>query len=353
VTRRETMWAWGLGTAAVLVFLYLLRGMLLPFVAGLALAYFLDPVADALQRLGMKRTPAVVLIMAAVISCAVGLLVILVPLIQAQVMTLIDNGPDYAARVWESVKPVIAWLMSHLPPDQADALQNVLDGNNLNILSWAGTFLQKMLRRGAAVFTLLSVLIITPVVTFYMLRDWDRLIAKIDSWLPRGHAAAIRGIARDIDRILAGYLRGQSTLCLVLAFYYGIGLSFTGLDAGLVMGISTGLLSFIPYIGGIAGLIIGMALAIVQFSDWLSILTVLAVFLGGQFLEGYVLTPRLVGNKVGLHPVWVLFSLFAGASLIGLLGILIALPVAAVVGVLVRRGLRQYLGSSMFQDGAP
>ncbi len=351
IIRRDAFRIWGIAFAAFFLALYLLRGMLLPFVAGLALAYFLDPLADRLERAGLKRTPAVMVITVSVMLALIGLLVVLVPVIQVQVITLIDNAPGYADRVWEAVFPHLRWALDHLPPEQVRTLENSVGNYAGNLVDWVGKLARGVLSRGAAVINLLSLLVVTPVVTFYLLRDWDRMVALIDGWLPRKSAPTIRDMARDIDRTLAGFLRGQATVCLVLALYYGLGLSLAGLDAGMLVGIGTGLMSFIPYVGGIAGFALGAILAVVQFTDWPSIAGVIGVFVGGQILEGYVLTPRLVGNRVGLHPVWVLFALFAGASLFGFLGILVALPVAAVIGVLTRHALRRYLASGAYRGG--
>ena len=350
--RRNVFRNWVIAFVAFFLVLYLLRGMLLPFVLGLALAYFLDPLADRLERLGLKRTPAAVVIIVTVMLSVIGLLLVLIPAIQVQVITLIDNAPGYADRVWAFLSPHVRWVLDHLPPDQVQTFEKSAGNYAGNLVDWTGKLARGLLSRGFAVINVLSLLIVTPVVTFYLLRDWDRMVMRIDGWLPRKSAPTIREMAHDIDLTLAGFLRGQATVCLVLALYYGLGLSVAGLDAGLLVGLGTGLLSFIPYVGGISGFVIGMILALVQFTDWPSIMGVVAVFVGGQALEGYVLTPRLVGNRVGLHPVWVLFALLAGAALFGFLGILVALPVAAVAGVLTRHALRRYLASAAYRGGA-
>ncbi len=350
--RRDVFRLWVIAFAAFFLLLYLLRGMLLPFVSGLAFAYFLDPLADRLERTGLKRTPAVVVITVSVMLALIGLVVILVPLIQVQVTSLIENGPAYAEQTWRDIKPHAHWVLDHLPPEQVKALEDSFGNYSGTLVEWTGKLARGLVSRGFAVINVLSFLIVTPVVTFYLLRDWDRMVARVDGWLPRKTAPVIRSMARDIDITLAGFLRGQATECLILAVYYALGLSAAGLDAGLLVGIATGVMSFIPYVGGIAGFVLGVFLAVLQFSDWPSILGVVAVFMGGQVLEGYVLTPRLVGNRVGLHPVWVLFALFAGSSLFGFLGILVALPVAAVIGVLARHALRRYLVSGAYRGGS-
>ena len=198
---------------------------------------------------------------------------------------------------------------------------------------------------------LISLLVITPVVAFYLLRDWDRLIARIDTWLPRDHAETIRERVREVDRTLAGFLRGQGTVCLILGLFYAIALSIAGLDFGLVVGLVAGLLSFIPYVGAIIGLVLSVGLALLQFDDWLRVAIVAGIFFVGQAVEGNFLTPKLVGESVGLHPVWIIFGLLAGGALFGFVGVLLAVPAAAVIGVGVRFALDRYLQSPYYRGG--
>ena len=196
---------------------------------------------------------------------------------------------------------------------------------------------------GLALFKLASLLIITPVVSFYLLRDWDRIIAHMNSLLPPGHASTIRGLTAEIDDTIAGFVRGQANVCLILGFYYGIALSLAGLESGLLVGFGAGLISFIPYVGASVGLVVGVAIAIAQFSDWLPVFLVAVIFIVGQVAESYVLTPKLVGDRVGLHPVWIIFALLAGGALFDFTGVLLAVPAAAVIGVLARFGQARYL----------
>ena len=350
---KRTLRGWLIAIALFFLALYVLRGMLLPFVAGFALAYFLDPIADRLERAGMRRVPAVVVLSVAFALVVAGLAVVLVPVIQAQIVTLIGNAPGYADRFWAAISPHVDWAIDHLPPEQVQSLKDAAGGFAGNAVSWLGGFAKGLLKQGFAVINVVSFLVVTPVVTIYLLRDWDRMVARVDSYLPRAQTPTIRAIFADIDRTLAGFVRGQATVCLCLAAIYGGGLSLVGLEAGLLVGIGTGLLSFIPYVGSITGFAISMVLALVQFSDWAHIAGVMAVFGVGQTLEGYFLTPRLVGNRVGLHPVWVLFALFAGGNLFGFLGVLVALPVAAVIGVLVRYALRRYLARDAYTNETP
>ena len=192
----------------------------------------------------------------------------------------------------------------------------------------------------------------TPIVAFYLLRDWDRVVASVDGWLPRRHADEIRSIAREIDGVLSGFLRGQFIVCLALAAFYGVGLSLVGLDFGLIIGISTGLLSFVPIFGMLIGFAVGVGVALAQFGPTLHVILVVVVFMVGQFLEGHVMTPRLVGSRVGLHPVWTIFALLAGGALAGFTGLLVAVPAAAAIGVVARHAIRRYLASAAFKRGS-
>ena len=201
---------------------------------------------------------------------------------------------------------------------------------------------------GAKVIDVASIMVLTPLVTFYLLRDWDLLVARIDGWLPRKSAPVIREQFSRIDETLAGFVRGQASVCLILGSFYATGLSIVGLEFGLLVGLGAGFISFIPYVGASIGLAVGFTIALVQFSDWMPIAIVVGIFLTGQTAESYVLTPKLVGERVGLHPVWLIFALMAGGSLAGFTGVLLAIPVAAIIGVLVRFGLAEYLKSALY-----
>jgi predicted PurR-regulated permease PerM len=209
--------------------------------------------------------------------------------------------------------------------------------------------LTSILTGGLALVNLLSLLVVTPIVAFYLLTDWDRMVARVDSWLPRQHVETLRGLAREMDDAMAGFIRGQAVVCLLLGLFYAIGLSLAGLNFGLLIGLGAGVLSFIPYVGSLTGFLLSIGVAIVQFwPNWAHILAVAAIFALGQFIEGNFLSPKLVGNRVGLHPVWLMFALFAFAYLFGFAGLLLAVPLAAAVGVLTRFALRKYLTSAFY-----
>jgi len=340
---------WLAGLVLALIALYLLRAVLLPFVAGLALAYFLDPLCDRLEKWGCGRALATTLVLIGFTIFVIAVLLLLIPLIQAQVVGLIASLPAVVAGLLARVEPLLRLADEHLAPGEMANLKSALGSQAGGIVRWIGGALATVLTSSLALVNILSLIFITPVVTFYMLRDWDRLVARIDACLPRQNADVIRAQARLIDQTLAGYARGQATVCLVLGVLYAAGLTLVGLDYGLVVGLLAGLLSFVPYVGTITGFVTSMGLAFAQFSDPLSIGLVFVIFLIGQVLEGYVLTPRLVGDRIGLHPVWVIFALLAGGALFGFVGVLLGLPAAAVVGVLIRFALGRYMESPYYR----
>jgi predicted PurR-regulated permease PerM len=215
--------------------------------------------------------------------------------------------------------------------------------------TWIAGFLRGLWSGGQAIISVFALLVVTPVVAFYLLIDWDHMVAAVDEWLPRRHRDTIRTLAREIDRAIAGFIRGQSAVCLILGTFYAVGLSLIGLNFGALIGMSAGLLSFIPYVGSLTGLVLSVGVAVVQFwPDWTWIAATLGVFIVGQFFEGNILSPKLVGASVGLHPVWLMFALFAFGTLFGFVGLLLAVPLAAIVGVLGRFALRQYLASALY-----
>lgn len=353
MTQGQKLKVWLGGLAVALVGLYLLRGVMLPFVAGMAIAFFLDPLADRLERAGLSRTAATALITGTFFVLVALLAVILIPVIQEQVVAFIHRIPTYVDTLNERINPLLVELKRKLSKGDMDKLRTSVGEHAGEAVTWALGLLKRVLTGGLAIINVLSLLFITPIVTFYMLRDWDRMVAKVDSWLPREHADTIRAQVAEINRTLAGFIRGQASVCLALGAFYGIGLSLVGLDLGLVIGLGAGLISFIPYLGTIAGFVTGIGLALAQTQSWELPALVAGIFVAGQMLEGNVLTPKLVGDKVGLHPVWIMFALLAGGGLFGFVGLLLAVPVAAVIGVLSRSALRRYLRSSLYHGHMP
>lgn len=344
---------WLIGLTVFVLLLYLLREVLLPFVAGMAIAYFLDPLADRLERAGLSRTMATSVITAAFFVVVVLAFVLLFPVVEGQVTAFVHRVPGYLDALGERIEPLVAELKRKLSAGDIEKLRSSAGEYAGTAVAWVVDFLKRLLTGGLVVLNLLSLLFITPIVTFYLLRDWDVMLARVDGWLPREHAVTIRAQAKEINRTLAGFIRGQALVCLILGAFYGLGLTAVGLDLGLIIGLVSGLVSFIPYLGTISGFVVGVGLALAQSPGWELPALVAGVFLAGQLLEGNFLTPKLVGDKVGLHPVWIMFALLAGAALFGFVGILLAVPVAAVIGVLVRFALGRYLESPLYHGNHP
>ncbi|SDG43613.1 MULTISPECIES: AI-2E family transporter [Thalassobaculum] len=350
MTRRERQIFWLLFLAGFLILIYVLRDVLLPFVAGMAVAYLLDPVADRLERLKLSRTLSTTIVVLAFFIITIGLMLLLLPLLQTQVEQFANAVPTYVELIRERVGPKIQELLSGF--DEESAVNKLPDIAG-NALTWVGNIFGKLLSGGAWLANVLSILVITPIVSFYLLRDWDKMVATIDGWLPREQAPTIRTQMGAIDRTLAAFVRGQGTVCLILGVFYAIGLSLAGLNFGLVIGLFAGLVSFVPFVGSTLGAILSVGLAAAQFDSWQPVAIIAGIFLAGQLIEGNFLTPNLVGDAVGLHPVWVIFALLAGGALFGFLGVLLAVPVAAVIGVLTRFALEHYLASPLHLHGIP
>ena len=345
---------WSVAAFVAVLLLWLFSGILLPFVLGMVIAYFLDPVADWLERRGVSRLWATVLILGLFVLIFAGVLVILVPVIANQIGGLATRVPEYVDRIQTIIESIrsssIGWL---LPEGEANLKQDLatLFSEGSGIIS---SFIASLWSSSLAVVNFVSLFVVTPVVAFYMLLDWDRMVDKIDDWVPRQHVGTVRRLFRDIDRSVAGFLRGQGSLCLILGTFYGVSLSLVGLNFGLLIGLFAGLVSFIPYVGSISGLLLSVGVALVQFwPEWPWIVAVAAIFFVGQFFEGNILQPKLVGASVGLHPVWLMFALLAFGAMFGFVGLLIAVPSAAAVGVLVRFALTQYLQSAMYFGREP
>ena len=335
-------------TFALIVFvLWLLREVLLPFVAGMVLAYLLDPIVKRLQRVGVGRLPATLLIVGLFVITFVLLLILIIPILGGQFTAFIDNLPTTIARLQGLVAdPSRTWLRRVLGDTVRDADVGELVKQSS---AWIVTFVRSLWSGGQALISILSLLIVTPVVAFYLLFDWDRMVATVDSWVPKPHRETVHALAREIDAAIAGFVRGQTAVCLILGSFYALALSLSGLRFGFLIGLLSGLITFIPYIGSMTGLVLAAGIAIAQYwPEWSPILVIVGIFFAGQFLEGYVLSPKLVGESVGLHPVWVMFALFAFGYLFGFVGLLLAIPLAAAFGVLARFALRQYRASSLY-----
>jgi predicted PurR-regulated permease PerM len=336
---------WGIAAVAVVLVLWFLGDVILPFVLGAAVAYFLDPVADRLERLGLSRALAVTTITAVAVLVLVIVALLVIPSIVAQAVALFDAAPQLARDLQEA-------LGRHLPSlyEPGSALNQSLQSVGETIRERGGQLLQTALSSAASLVNVAVLLVVAPVVAVYLLYDWDHMVARIDHLLPRDHAPIIRRLAGEIDAALASFVRGMGTVCLILGSFYAVALMLVGLQFGLVVGALAGLLTFIPYVGAIFGGALALGLALFQFwGDWLSIALVAAIFVSGQVIEGNFLTPRLVGSSVGLHPVWLIFALSAFGTLFGFVGMLVAVPVAAALGVIARFAVAEYQKGRLYR----
>jgi predicted PurR-regulated permease PerM len=328
---------------------WLLHEILLPFVAGMALAYLFNPLAARLERLGVDRLIASLVIIGLFVLSFIILILIILPILGGQLSAFIDNLPGYVRRLQAVVgDPSRPWLRR--------VLGDNLSGTDVSLTDlvsqgagWITSFMKSLWSGGQTLISVFSLMVVMPVVAFYVLYDWDRMMQTVDGWIPIPHRETVRSLARDIDLAIAGFVRGQTGVCLILGSFYALGLTLVGLNFGLLIGLVSGLITFIPYVGSMTGLVLATAVAVAQFwPSWTPILIVVGIFFAGQFIEGYVLTPKLVGRSVGLHPVWLMFSIFAFGYLLGFVGMLLAVPLAAAIGVVMRFTLRRYMASSLY-----
>ncbi|MCS6853945.1 MAG: AI-2E family transporter [Elioraea sp.] len=341
-----------LGTLAALLFaLHLFSSILLPFVLAALIAYLLDPIADRLEAIGVPRGLAAILLVVALLAAIVAFLLLFYPLILAQITILISLIPQYIRLLGDLIQQSLLWLEDTLGPEFVDQRLRQLALNQVNtMIGWLTGAIASVVGGGVQLINVLTLVVVTPIVAFYLLRDWPKIIARLDSWVPRRYAPTVREIAGEIDRILSAWVRGQALVCLILALFYATALTAAGLQLGLIVGLSAGILSFIPYVGTLTGFVVGVGMAAAQFGTWSGVLTIAGIFVFGNVVEGYVLYPRLLGERVELHAVWVIFALFAGGAVFGFLGVLLAVPIAAAIGVIVRHWLRRYLASELYRD---
>lgn len=345
---------WLLAAAALLTLLWMIGDVLLPFAAGAVIAYFLNPLADRLARVGIGRTPAAALIIVVSLLLLIAAIIALGPLIADQLRQLADTLP----RDLERLLPVIeSWARGWLGARYDGIAASFERGLAGMAQSWTGSMtwaLQQVWDRGLALVNLLSLLLITPVVAFYLLADWPRVVARVDGMLPRDHAVSIRSLADEINGAVAAFVRGQGTVCLILAVIYAICLTMIGLRYGLIVGLAVGFASFVPFVGWSLGFVLAGAIAVAQgWPEMGLLIKVIILFAATAALDAAVLSPKIVGPRVGLHPVWLIFSVLAFGSLLGVAGVLIAVPIAAAIAVLVRFALAAYLDSDIYRGSTP
>ena len=345
---RRQIFFWLIALTVFVGFLLVFRSILLPFIAGMALAYFLDPVADWFERRGLSRLMATLVILISFVAIFAVSLVVVVPVLVTQAVDLGGRIPGYITEL-QALLVSEATLLPDWVGSQLGQIKESFAALLKEGAGFVGTIFQQIWNSGMALLDIAALFVVTPVVAFYLLLDWDKMIEKVDSWVPREHVGTVRELARQIDQAIAGFVRGQGSVCLILGVIYAVGLMLVGLNFGLLIGLFAGLISFIPYVGSLVGLVLALIVAIVQFwPDYIMIGAVIGVFVVGQFFEGNILQPRLVGSSVGLHPVWLMFALFAFGALFGFVGMMIAVPAAASIGVLVRFAISRYLNSDLY-----
>ena len=353
----NALWARNLFWAGLIIALFyafhLLSNIILPFVAGAGIAFVLSPLVDRLETYRIPRSIGTLISLVGFLLLIVMIVLLVVPILQQQLGQLVARVPGYITGARSEFDSLLNLASHRLSKTDMQSLHEAVGARIGDVAGEAGKLLGHVLTGGVAVANILSLVFITPIVAFFLLRDWTDLLSTLDSWLPRQHRETIREQAALIEETLSGFLRGQASVCFSMGFFYAVGLSLIGLDAGLILGLLIGLLIFIPFLGGLSGALVAVLLAFGQFGTWHEPAMVALLFLVGQTLESNVLTPKLVGDRVHLHPVWIIFALLAAGDLLGILGVLIAVPVAAIIGVLGRFAVQQYLNSSLYDPRKP
>lgn len=350
ITVRRDLVVWIAILAAVTAVLWLVGEILLPFLLGMAIAYIVDPVVGWLVRRGLSRGVAAGLLVGS--SFAVGLATLLVvgPLLIEQAGAFLTRLPEIVAAVYQSTTVLAERLLRALGVGPRGEIPAILAQAGHRVEEMLASWAAALLGRGIALVNLLGLLAVTPLVAFYLLRDWPKIVAQIDDWLPRDYVDTIREQAREMDRVLAAFARGAALVCAGLAVFYGVALSLAGLDFGMLIGITAGALSFVPYLGALVGFGASVGMALIQFwPDWTRVVLVGAIFVVGNVVSDYVVTPRVMGDRIGVHPLWVLFAFFAGAALFGFAGMLASVPACAVIGVVARFAIQQYRASAFYR----
>jgi predicted PurR-regulated permease PerM len=350
--RRWALLFWAGLLAFTLLALHLLSGILLPFVAAFGISYFLAPLVDRLESWRLSRTLATVVVLL-LFLLALGLVVMLIlPLVEAQVAELSLLAPTAMDHGRQQIQQLISLAQEKLSPEDAARVRDMAGSLSSAALGWAAKLAEQILTSGVALANLLSLIFITPLVAFYLLRDWDGVVSHLESWIPRRHAVTVKKQMAEINTTLSGFVRGQTLIGMIVALYYASALSIAGTNFAIVIGVLIGIMSFIPVIGAAIGLVLALCITLTQTPTWSAAGIVVAIFLVGQAVESNVLTPKLIGDRVNLHPVWVIFALLAFGKLFGFLGVLLALPAAAVAGVMVRFGMSRYLASAFYDEDA-
>lgn len=348
MTARNQAFFWSLISIGFLGFVFLFRAVLLPFALGLAVAYLLNPLVGMLGRRKIGRGPAALLILGSFLLLMLLAMAAITPLLYRQMLELAQDIPGYYERVLAMIEPLSQKILALTGQKNGD-LRALLSAQAGSAASLAGSVLSGLAAGGQALLGISSVLVLMPIVAYFMMKEWNGICAWVEDLLPRDKKEVILGLLSQIDRKISGFVRGQISVALILGVSYAIALTIAGLKYGFLIGLSAGLLSIIPMVGSVTGLIVGTVVAWFQTGDLFYVGTIAAIFLVGQLIEGNFLTPKLVGESVGMHPLWVFFALLAGGALFGILGMILAVPVAAVIGVLAGFFIMQYKASPYYK----
>ena len=348
MTLRSHVLFWALASVLFLAVVWILKDILLPFVVGMAIAYLLGPVVGRMIRAGVPRRLSALLILLSFIALVAVILAMTIPFIYRELVQLAQDLPQYADQVQDHLTPYITWLQNILPVGDLSSFQDTLKNNIGRAFRFGGTLAVSLASGGKAVAGIATFIVLTPIVAFFMMSEWVRITKWIDDMIPRGSYETVRGLLTQIDRKLSGFIRGQLIVSVMLGIAYAIALSLAGLKFGFLIGLMAGFLSIIPLVGSTIGLIVSVVVAWFQSGELSYVGLIAAIFLVGQFLEGNVITPKIMGQSVGLHPLWILFALLAGGSLFGILGMFLAVPVAAIIGVLMAFAVTRYRKSRYY-----
>ncbi len=340
---------WVGAIAALLYLLGQLQGVVMPFAVSFVIAYLLGPLVDRLQSWGVRRSLAAAAVLLVFLLAVSLVLVLIVPLVEAQIVRLIDRLPSLVTALQGEFGRWMEALQEHVPQQEVAKLRDLVGSWFGDVVTWIAGLFQRMITGGFAILNILSLVIVTPVVAFFLMRDWPRIVAQVDSLVPRNAVPTVREQARIIDDTLAGFVHGQAVVCLILALYYAVALSVAGIESALAVGLLIGVLAIVPVVGVAIGFALSIGLAALQYGTWTAVVVVCGIFLFGQTVEANILTPKLVGDRIHLHPVWVIFALLAGGQLYGFTGVLVSVPAAAVIGVLVRFAIERYRRSELYE----
>lgn len=354
MTLRHHIYFW-LGTcAAFLAFVYVFKSVLLPFVLGIAIAYLLNPLVIALGKVKIKRSIAALIILLTFFAFMAIFVALIAPVLYKQSLQLIEDAPQYAQDLWAMIEPVLMQVTHKLGlnGDAQIDVKELLANNSGTAADIFKKILDKIAAGGQAVMSTITVVTFTPVVAYFVMKEWNFITNWVEDLLPQDYKETIKDLLKQIDVKISGFVRGQLSVAFILGVAYAIALTIAGLKYGALIGLGAGLLSIIPMVGSAIGLTVSIVVAYFQSYDLIYVGIIAAIFFAGQLIEGNILSPKIVGNSVGLHPLWVFFALLAGGALFGIVGMLLAVPVAAVAGVLLAFALTQYKSSPLYKGKA-